>query len=274
VLANWLDDGFTLVELLVVIGIIALLISILLPVVSEARTRAKEITCQSNVRQICACLFAYAANSRSFPPNTTTPSPSGQYWYDDYHIGKALGKYGNTLGSYQPSLASPDPTILCPEDNPLSLRSYAMNAWASCQVDKTVATPGLGVMWGPWSKPADRLILVAEKWISSGNNKFGYTAVATIGGLEGTPGQRFGGGTGLSPLLNLGPFGSVNSELPYIRHRLHQSLGQGTQPIGRVTIGYADGHVAMKSQSDLYDANTGLSRLDSLWSPMDPQLNK
>ena len=60
--------GFTLVELLVVIGIIALLIAILLPSLSKARDQAKIVACSSNLRNVGQSMFLYAGQNKGKLP--------------------------------------------------------------------------------------------------------------------------------------------------------------------------------------------------------------
>src|SRR5689334_1691852 len=60
--------AFTLVELLVVIGIIALLIAILMPALSKARDQANMIKCMSNMRQIGQAYLMHASEHRNHVP--------------------------------------------------------------------------------------------------------------------------------------------------------------------------------------------------------------
>jgi prepilin-type processing-associated H-X9-DG protein/prepilin-type N-terminal cleavage/methylation domain-containing protein len=76
-------SGFTLVELLVVIGIIALLVSILLPALGRSREQAKRVVCLSNMRQMVIAANTYAGDSNG-------SYPIAYYWAVD----------GNTAYSY------------------------------------------------------------------------------------------------------------------------------------------------------------------------------
>jgi prepilin-type processing-associated H-X9-DG protein len=107
--------AFTLVELLVVIGIIAMLISILLPAMSKSRAQAKQVQCMSNLRQVGASLLMYANDNR------------GWMFPEGLGAGQARDKrWPNYV--FKPARWNP-PEMVCPADfEPAEEHSYLLNS--------------------------------------------------------------------------------------------------------------------------------------------------
>src|SRR5437660_113498 len=127
--------GFTLVELLVVIGIIAVLVGVLLPALTKARKQGYRTLCESNQRQLVQAIIMYAQNFKgALPDNTTGGNPSGnnrvfsdqlgntRYALEGWHgLGKLWITHTMPVGAAK--------AFYCPTPQDDSAIQYRQNQW-------------------------------------------------------------------------------------------------------------------------------------------------
>jgi prepilin-type N-terminal cleavage/methylation domain-containing protein/prepilin-type processing-associated H-X9-DG protein len=189
--------GFTLVELLVVVGIIAVLIAILLPVLGRVREDARRTQCAANLRQLGAAFeMYYNANRRSYPgPAWAVPADDDWvYWQAEREFGDGL------IARY---LNHPE-VFRCPSDGvdahwviygtpigvPQPYRySYIFNVWFAGTAASRYRT---GSRYVPRASEKLLLIEADENTVGSGRWDAGvtYMDVTTLQDLLGTRHDR------------------------------------------------------------------------------------
>lgn len=216
--------GFTLVELLVVVAVIALLIGVLLPALGLARDAARTSAAQNNVRQIALALQTYATDHNyKFPPvlNNIPDKQTGKLnmqWYDETRIGRYIPQFDESnLNNANPKNKTVGGGVFTSPMHPSAGRSFTMNFWAAC-VGSWAPSQGKLKSYKPGQNPLDssegkrgagfdanvkrsaNMLLISDAWgMWPGESPAGYTGetrwfTGAHIGRAGLPGERFGGG--------------------------------------------------------------------------------
>jgi prepilin-type N-terminal cleavage/methylation domain-containing protein/prepilin-type processing-associated H-X9-DG protein len=119
-----LRPGFTLVELLVVIAIISLLLSILMPSLTKARSMAMRLKCAHNLKQINLAVNMYLNGNEDTYPCAQDPLPAG-YWL---WMGRGWRSFIEPYLSTKINKDNPS-VLFCPED-PADKDTYEATSYA------------------------------------------------------------------------------------------------------------------------------------------------
>jgi prepilin-type N-terminal cleavage/methylation domain-containing protein/prepilin-type processing-associated H-X9-DG protein len=229
------QKGFTLIELLVVIAIIAILAAILFPVFAQARDKARQTTCVSNLKQLGTATLMYAQDyDGKFVP-----------WY-----GPDLAKNLGWAVSLEPYVKS-DQVYVCPSDSQTrpkgkKTRSYTMNGdWFSPDdrgLSRSFTTPpNKGPAFGGFTEadleePADT-ITYCDRWHPSNIlDSTGWSVSATECHL------RFGSGHhGFTNHMNGCNFGMADGHVKWLRATKANQWRRVKKPDGNVNdAGYKE----------------------------------
>jgi prepilin-type N-terminal cleavage/methylation domain-containing protein len=167
--------GFTLVELLVVIGIIALLIAILLPVLAKARAAANRAVCLSNIRQLGVGVLMYCNDNKGWFPTCAYAAGGGPYtqfpddwvhWQADRNLDEsAIAKYAGRGEQLKRILRCPTDTIEGRKTYPSIasgqgpyLYSYSMNEALGLNVGPA-ERGGSRTKIAQWRSPSRKIML-------------------------------------------------------------------------------------------------------------------
>ena len=266
--------GFTLVELLAVIAIIAMLIGILIPTLRTSRQQARAAVCGSNLKQLALALMVYDQENGTFPhgfnddiPLIMTEPPGGYpgvhthdlqgWWWFHFLLAGSLGEnFNEETTIWCPSRCIRDPL---PKANVLC-GNYGVNR-AICKDAQPEGNEFVGVPLGlnQIRHPAGTLLIT-----DSGYSLISWRGATNAAGQPFENTQREG--------AFYVPGLAINNQRLLegaISPSCERDAIDGRHPNRSVNVGFTDGHTARVEADDLFveENDDSYSNLSPLWLP-------
>jgi len=263
--------GLTLIELILVIGIITVLFALLVPSLQRSRLQAKAAVCMSNIRQLNSFFSMYVNDSGKFPygfDNTPAGTPVGGYagyiqydrtgwWWFNY-----LGEFYKKSLVGKTVLQCPSKQIKQPKlKDDILCGNYGVNL-SICRMSTGNADQNEFIDKPRWCseilRPAQTLLIV-----DSGYAIINWWHAADVLPPPGTLGNTNIEDTAYVPGL------SINRQRQ-LKPGQEIDAFYGRHPQMTVNVGFADGHVARIKAEDLLVKKTSDGHYENrspLWTP-------
>jgi prepilin-type N-terminal cleavage/methylation domain-containing protein len=254
--------GFTLIELLVVIAIIAILAAMLLPALSKAKQRAKQISCTNNMKQIGTAGVMYIGDYNQYPGCLSTPAGGSPKYYYVWPT-----RLYNLMGGNRKS-------FYCPAAQP----------WTAWDTNLNVNSAGVGTLGGTGLKVYDPYAITESSFFALGYNDWG---IHFQNGGESVTDPQLGLGGDVDGGLTQGPVKDTKvvkptemiwiCDVPSVAQNITPNFNANTEPADVKTVSghsacpanrhnyrtdvlFCDAHVEAPKRNDLRDPNNTLWR--------------